>query len=214
MTATEKQMRRRGRPRSAQTHRAIIEATLALLAEVGYGALSLEAVAARAGAGKTTIYRWWPTKEALVREALEGMRAAEVPVPDTGDLRADLLALLRGALAILDSPTGTLVARLIAEVGANPPLFRALQSSLIEPRVRQFRDILARAQERGQLRPGLDLTVALDLIAGPYLYRLLIGRHMGPTPPDYAARMVEAICQGIEAQSSPPAPRRASRGGE
>lgn len=213
MTATEEQMRRPGRPRSARAHQAIIQVTLALLAEVGFEALSLESVAARAGAGKTTIYRWWPSKEALVREALEGMRA-DVPVIDTGDLRTDLLTVLRGALGILDSPTGTLIARLIAEVGTNPPLFHALQSSLIEPRVRQFRDILARAQERGQLRPGLDLTVALDLIAGPYLYRLLIGRHMGPTPPDYAARMVEAIWRGIGAESSPPIPPRASRGGE
>src|SRR5438270_10407102 len=117
--------RRPGRPRSAQAHQAILDAAPDLLADVGFEAMSVEGVAARAGVGKTTIYRRWPTKELLVIEAVRSIHA-EHPILDTGNLRGDLRTLLQIAE---DSKSRSLAQRLLprflGEVAANPALFEA-----------------------------------------------------------------------------------------
>ncbi|HET7638015.1 MAG TPA: helix-turn-helix domain-containing protein, partial [Ktedonobacteraceae bacterium] len=92
----EQTMRKAGRPRSAQSHRAILEATLALFAEVGLQGLSIEAIAERAGVGKTTIYRRWSSKEDMIKDALDLFRSGN-PIPDTGNIRNDLLYIAKEA---------------------------------------------------------------------------------------------------------------------
>ncbi len=116
-----------GRPRSAQAHKAILAATVELLAEEGFKGMSLEAVSNRARVGKTTIYRHWPTKEALVLDALSELHV-EPPIVDTGNFRADMVALLREAVRAYSQITNPLQAKLLSkivgEIYAYPEFFR------------------------------------------------------------------------------------------
>lgn len=121
--------RPRGRPRSAEAHRAILEATLDLLAEVGYGRLTIEGVAARAGVGKTTIYRRWPSKPALVVAVAERL-AEKVRRPDTGSTRRDLVLLLRDIIDVFTTTmAGRIVPGMIAEMAERPDLAEASGAS-------------------------------------------------------------------------------------
>jgi len=162
-----------GRPRSEASHQAIIEATLELLIEVGYGSLTMEAVRARAGVGKATIYRRWPSKEELVRDAIVFLHD-EFETPDTGSLRGDYEALAQVVRASASRGGTTLMPRLLGEAVNDPELFAIFRAHLVEPRRAALRAVLQRAVARGEIREGLDLELVLDLFAGPAVYRLLI----------------------------------------
>jgi len=188
-----------GRPRSAQAHQAILNATLDLLADQGFEAMSIEGVAARAGVGKTTIYRRWSSKEALVIEAVRGLHA-EYGFLDTGSLRGDLLILMR----ISDDPRAwslvqRLLPRFIGEIVANPGLVEAYQEAIILPRFRRFKAVFERAIARGELRPDLDPMLAVDLFAGAFTYRLLFTRYLAPMPPTYIEQILDTVLRGIGA---------------
>lgn len=171
MSEPEQTMRKAGRPRSAQSHQAILEATLALFAEVGLQGLSIEAIAERAGVGKTTIYRRWSSKEDVIKDALDLFRSGN-PVPDTGDIRNDLLYIARESRELFNrNPLmGKLTIKLIAEIKTKPEIYRAFYEKLVAPRIQQFRQIIERAQERGELRPDLDATFILYLIFSSLVY--------------------------------------------
>ena len=193
-------LRAPGRPRSAEAHQAILDATLDLLADQGFEAMSMEGVAARAGVGKTTIYRRWSTKEALVIEAVRGLHA-EYGVLDTGSLRGDLLILMR----VSDDPRAwsliqRLLPRFIGEIVANPGLVEAYQDAILLPRFRRFKAVFERAIARGELRPDLDPMLAVDLFAGAFTYRLLITRYLTPMPPDYIEQILDTVLRGIAAE--------------
>ncbi|GAA2090578.1 TetR/AcrR family transcriptional regulator [Streptomyces albiaxialis] len=165
--------------RSERSRRAILDATLDLCAEHGYGPVTVEAIAARAGVSKKTIYRWWPSKGAVVLEALHEAADPVSGFPDTGDLRADLLtqmeALLRG---LLGSPRfGRALIGLIADTHHNVELAHGLQTVLFQPRIDDGRARLAKAREAGQISPDADLDLAMELLYGPVYYRLLL--HQG-----------------------------------
>lgn len=168
-----------GRPRSEEAHRAILEATLALLAEVGFSGLTVEGVAARAGVGKATIYRRWPSKLPLVVDAFGDLPQLEEV--DHGDLRSDLVEMLRGYLQLFhSSPLAAVLPSLAGERRHNPEL-----TELLDPVLRQRRRplvaALERAQKRGQLPEGLDLELAADLVVGPIAVRLFFtGRRLSP----------------------------------
>lgn len=185
-----------GRPRSPEAHRAILDATLALLGELGFERMSIEAIAAHAGVGKTTIYRRWKTKEDLVGDALSSVKATPV-VPDTGDLRADVTLLAEAFAVAVRDPLGRRVITLIIDTLTNNPAlaelywerFGALKNDAL-------RSVLVRARERGQLRPDANLDVILDLISGYVLYQLLV------KPPSQAFqsgidRVLDVILQGV-----------------
>ena len=163
-----------GRPRSEASHQAIIQATLALLIEAGYGSLTMEAVRARAGVGKATIYRRWSSKEELVRDAIVFLHD-EFDTPDTGSLRGDYDAL---AMAVRASASrggaASLMPRLLGESVSDPDLFAIFRANLVEPRRAALRTVLERAIARGEIRAGIDLELIIDLFAGPAVYRLLI----------------------------------------
>jgi len=163
-----------GRPRSEASHQAIIHATLELLIEVGYGALTMEAVRTRAGVGKATVYRRWSSKEELVSDAIVFLHE-EFKTPDTGSLRGDYAALA-GAVRASAARGGAamLMPRLLGESVHDPELFAIFRANLVEPRRAALRAVLERAIERGEIREGLDLELLLDLFAGPAVYRLLI----------------------------------------
>jgi AcrR family transcriptional regulator len=174
-----------GRPRSEEAHQAILDATLELLGEVGYSALTVEGVAARAGVGKATIYRRWASKLPLVVEAFGGLPAFEDA--DTGSLAGDLEVMLRRYLeAFNETPLATVFPALASERAHDPAL-----AELFDPVLKQRRtplvSALERAQQRGEIPEDIDLDLAADLIVGPIAVRLFFtGRKIHP-------RMVEPM---------------------
>lgn len=167
---------RRGRPRSEKARRAILDAAAELLLRRGLGAVSMDAVAERAGVSKATIYRWWPSKEMLALDALLDWAAATAPARDTGSLRGDVLALLRPWVReIRRRPFGRVIAAFLSEAQSDPEFADAYRTRYVEPRRDAMRAVFARAAERGEVPADLDVEVALDLIYGAVYHRLLHG---------------------------------------
>ncbi len=187
----------RGRPRSEKARKAILEAAAELLLDRGLAAVSMDAVADRAGVSKATIYRWWPTKETLALDALYTQWAAAAPAPrDTGTLRGDLLELLRPWIRLVRTgPYARVIAALLAEAQTDPVFGAEYQRHVIEPRRDRARDIFARAAARGEIPDGLDLEVALDLIYGPLYLRLLQGH--APLDDAFVQTAVDLALGGI-----------------
>jgi AcrR family transcriptional regulator len=179
--------------RSARAHAAILTATTDLL-EAGYGALTIEGVAARAGVGKTTVYRWWPTKAALVIEAV----SLALPMPtlaDTGDLRHDLLIAVRRVVHVFaHTPTGAVIPALAADVMSDPQLAEQFRNQLIRPRRSAVVEVLRRAAARGELPPDIDTDVLLDVYAGAVFYRVLISGE--PVTDLLAEQLVDLLLDG------------------
>lgn len=159
-----------GRPRDPLLDRAILEASLAELRDMGFGRFSVDSVAARAGVGKAAIYRRWPNKEALVLAAAETL-VADVPTPDTGSVQSDLLVLAGGMAAKFASNTvGCLAADLAAESTRNPEA-RALLARFAAARRKPALAAVQRGVERGELRPDIDPETVVDAVVGPIFYR-------------------------------------------
>jgi AcrR family transcriptional regulator len=163
-----------GRPRSEASHQAIIRATLQLLVEVGFGALTMEAVRTRAGVGKATIYRRWSSKEELVRDAIVFLHD-DFETPDTGSLRGDYDALASAVRASASrGGAATLMPRLLVDAAGDPELHAIFRANLVEPRRAALRAVLERAIARGEIRGDVGVELMIDLFAGPAVYRLLI----------------------------------------
>ncbi|MBW2237187.1 MAG: TetR/AcrR family transcriptional regulator [Deltaproteobacteria bacterium] len=190
---TASQTHSAGRPRSEEAHQAILTATLELLAETGYSGLTVEGVATRAGVGKATIYRRWPSKLPLVIEAFRRLPAMEEV--DTGDLVSDLQKMLRDYLQLFNStPLAAVLPSLVGERAHNPEL-----SELLDPVLKGRRQPLTRALERGvergELSPELDLELAADLIVGPIAVKLFFSG--AKAHPRMVDPMVELALAGI-----------------
>jgi AcrR family transcriptional regulator len=191
----------RGRPRSAKAHEAILEAAAGLLLEHGLAAVSMDAVAARAGVSKATIYRWWPTKETLALDALYAEWTLAAPVPkDTGSLRGDLIELLSPWVRLVAAqPYARVIAALLANTRTDPAFAAEYRRRVIEPRRGQAREIFRRAIERGEVPADLDLEVALDLIYGPLYLRLL--QDHAPLDDGFVRAAVDMVIAGVAATS-------------
>ncbi|MBV9207378.1 MAG: TetR/AcrR family transcriptional regulator [Actinobacteria bacterium] len=186
----------RGRPRSQEADRAILTAAVGLLAERGLAAMSIEEVAARAGVGKATIYRRWPSKGLLALDAFVASFREEQPLPDTGTLRGDLLAALHAWVrAVTLTPAGPMLTGLIAEAQHDPELRGAWRDRVLGPLRGQYRLMLDRAFARGEMAADVDRDVVLDLFFGAAEHRLLLG-HL-PMTDDFIARVVDVILAGI-----------------
>jgi AcrR family transcriptional regulator len=198
----------RGRPRSEKARGAILEAAAELLLEKGLAAVSMDAVAARAGVSKATIYRWWPTKETLALDALYHEWAA-VPSPrDTGSLRGDLLSLLRPWARLASRrPYGRAIAALLTEAQTDPTFAREYRTRFVEPRRDQARAIFHRAIERGEIPADTKTEVALDLLYGPIYHRLLHAH--APLNDQFVRDVIDTTLNGI-AQVPPRRPGQAS----
>ena len=192
----------RGRPRSQQAHRAILAAAAELLLDRGLSAVTMDAVAERAGVSKATIYRWWPTKETLALDALYTEWAAARPSPrDTGSLRGDLLSLLRPWAKLAGSrPYGRVIAALLTEAHSDPVFAQEYRNRVVGPRREQAREIFGRAVERGELPPEVKVDVALDLLFGALYHRLLHGH--APLTDRFVRDAVDMTLNGIQPGSS------------
>jgi AcrR family transcriptional regulator len=163
-----------GRPRSKAAHVAILAAAIDLTREVGYDALAMDAIAARAGVGKATVYRRWPSKEAIMAEAVEWI-VRLVPTPDTGHVEGDLLVLMLATMRMYQDPaTGPLLSGLIAAMVRSPLIAEKIRRGFIGVRLEAMREALRRGVSRGELRADLDLELTLDLLSGPMLFRSLV----------------------------------------
>lgn len=162
-----------GRPRSSQSHQSILKATLELLGEVGFEVMSIEAIASRAGVGKTTIYRRYKSKEELVADAIESMRQ-DVVIPDTGNFWKDIDELIENAAQITLSPLGRqTVAMIISSASSNPQFAQIYQSKYLQPRRQAFAAVIERGQERKEISQDLDSGLVFDAMSGIMLYALL-----------------------------------------
>jgi AcrR family transcriptional regulator len=184
--------RQLGRPRDPRLDAAIVDATLHLLAEGGYNALTMEAVAALAGVGKATLYRRWPGKEQLVVDAVATL--SETPeVVEGASVRDELVARLEAVRRKSDSSlAGKIFPRLVSAGADNPELLRSYRSQVLAPRREAFSSALRRGIEQGLVRPDVDLDHAVDLLIGPMAYRNLI-RTEPPPGPELAARIVDDV---------------------
>jgi AcrR family transcriptional regulator len=189
--------RRPGRPRSEQAEQAIIDAALELFGERGVDGVCVEAVAARAGVGKATIYRRWPGKEDLLIAALGSMKAP-MPDPDTGRVRDDLIELLAILIRDMADPRFTRqFAMLHGEGEAHPRILARYTEMVTEPRRQVIRTVLRRGIERGELRADLDVEVSMLALTGAVMAR---GKHdLTPVSPGFAARVVDELLRGMRA---------------
>jgi len=189
-----------GRPRSAEAHAAILAATLHLLIEQGFNGLTMEAVAARAGVGKATVYRRWPSKVPLVVEALRAAGEERVAVPASGSVEADLHQLLTDLIRAVSGPDSVL-RPLVTEAWREPQLGEAFRQELVQHRRSVVRDVLEQGQRRGELRGDLDLETAVDAVVAVVYYRLLVSG--APLGTDVARCLVDQLLRGMRPRAGP-----------
>ncbi|MEV7001212.1 TetR/AcrR family transcriptional regulator [Streptomyces sp. NPDC093982] len=191
--------------RSEKSRRAIYDAALALVGEVGYPRTTIEGIAARAGVGKQTIYRWWSSKADVLLEAFldlseQASRDAgpeyEFAIPDTGDLAADLKAVLRLTVDQLKDPSFEIPSRALAAEGVvNEELGRVFVAKLLAPSLQLYVDRVRAAQEAGQVRQDVDPRIALELWVSPLAQRWL--QYTGPITYEYTDTLVDYALHGI-----------------
>jgi AcrR family transcriptional regulator len=187
-------------PRGSAFVRAVLDVTLSLLAEVGFERLSIPEVAERAGVNKTSIYRRWPSKDDLVRDALAvAMNHADEP-PNTGELRGDLIALARTVAAFTQSRVGTALIRIMLAEGGNPEV-RALANTAYSKAGKQGPWIvLKRATERGELNGNVDPSLMLFTIAGAIMHRVFVEQQ--DAPESFLKQVVDLVLFGAAAKAA------------
>jgi AcrR family transcriptional regulator len=183
-----------GRPRSPEADEAILEAAVELFTEHGYDGLSMERVAERAGVGKATIYRRYPTKADLVLAATACVIQGVDVHPDTGSLQGDVEAIANNIVRKLTSDLGRLVPQLVAEMSRHADLADAHREFIAAKRALS-KQAFRRAIDRGEMAPDFDIELAADLLAGPLFYRLLLSG--APLSKRYIASLVDAVCTAV-----------------
>ncbi|MEU6083340.1 TetR/AcrR family transcriptional regulator [Streptomyces sp. NPDC047108] len=179
---------------------AIRAAVFQELATTGYGRMSIEAVARRAGVGKTAVYRRWPSKLQMVIEVVSAVAIHDTPAPDTGSLRGDLRALLASTAQALRHPLASqIVPDLLAEAARNPEIGETLQSALSKAQETIGAAIVGQAVARGELPEDTDTRLALDVVIGPLYWRLAVVRT--PLPRTYLDRLARTAAAALRAEA-------------
>src|SRR5271165_4233367 len=191
-----------GRPRSEGARRAILRSTLKLLQHAGFPELTIEAIAADAGVGKATVYRWWPNKGALVVDAFACSAEHELHFPDTGSVYQDMSLQMKQVIAIFRSRRGRIVAALVGGGQSDPELLEAFRERFLWPRRREAYKTLRRGIERGELRENLDLDLVLDILYGSIYMRFLI-RH-DDLSECYVSEVCRVVLDGAEGNGRRP----------
>jgi AcrR family transcriptional regulator len=186
----------RGRRRSERSHQAIIAATQELLVERGYPGATIEGIAARARVGKQTIYRWWPSRAALVLEAYLVGQDAVAPPNAASTVRDDVRALLRWLIAVLAQPTGGhVLAGLVGDLQQDEDLAEGFQRDVVPARREAMLAALERGRARGEIRADADLDLAVDQLHGAVFYRLLLSGE--PLDDPFASRLTDQVLDGL-----------------
>jgi len=203
MKIPERERRSRGRPRSYRAQRAILRAARELIEENGLAALTMEGIAARAGVGKPTLYRWWPDRHAVAMAALmeDGPPESRPAVSEGRSSRHRLSTLqsleqqLKRVIGVFAQPVGRTVARMIAAADSDSELSKAFRNHFIVARREEGRALLLRATELGEIRTGLDVETALDMIYGALFFRLLLGH--APLNDTLAEQIIAEALRGL-----------------
>ncbi len=180
-----------GRPRSEQTRRAILAAAYDALVDAGFQGVSMENIARRAGAGKATLYRWWPSKAAVVLDAVAEHSAGYPRFEHSGDTRRDLAGELRGVIVFYAGEGGRAMLDLVAQSRFDPALAGALRDRFIKGRREDTTAVLEEGIASGQLRDDLDLDAVMDAIWGAVYYKLLVSHT--PPAPEYAEELLTTL---------------------
>ena len=191
-----------GRPRSERAHQAILKSTLKYLEakQSGFADLTIENVAAEAGVGKATVYRWWPNKAALVAEAFLSGAEVELRFPDTGSVRSDMSLQMKNLVRIMRGKRGRIISALIGGGQSDPELIQAFRERFMWPRRQEAYGTLRRGIERGELPPDLDMDVMLDTLYGALYIRFLI-RHDELTE-EFVDQVCEMVVEGVGGKHS------------
>ncbi|MFI5927961.1 TetR/AcrR family transcriptional regulator [Micromonospora sp. NPDC051543] len=199
MRSTADAPRSPGRPRSIRADEAIVEATLDLLAEGStVEALSIEAIATRAGVGKATIYRRWAGKDALLLDALRRLKGI-MPQPAGHSVRDDLLLLVGAVGQNVDPRAAKIMPCLVPAVNRSPDQFQLYQN-IIAPRRQLMREVLRRGIDEGLLRPDIDVEVTMALLTGPMLIQRVLQWNPELDDRKLPAQVVDAVLDGIRAR--------------
>ncbi len=198
-----------GRPRDGTIDEAAFAAVLALLDEGGYAGLSLEGVARRAGVSRPSLYRRWPSKAALVVDALASVAGTD-PAPDTGCLEGDLLAVQQDMAALYDTAFARrVVPALLGDLASQPELAQCFRATYVLPRRSSVHRALSRAQRRGEIPEVADPELICDLLAGPLLLEAFVLDR--PIDDAYARSTVTAAMAVLRQGALPPSGRRGRR---
>ena len=185
----------KGRPRSSAADSAILEAFRLELSERGFTNLRLEHVAARAGVGKSTLYRRWASKEDLAEDLLEKLAGPHIVIKETGDTRAELLAaVVQPMRAVTDTPFGPVIRALLSQIAINPKIGDPFRRDVVGGRRTEIAKVVRRAIARGDLRRDADPEMAIDFLVGPVYFRVMFG---GELTLEFANEVVDAYLAGF-----------------
>ncbi|WP_044515032.1 TetR/AcrR family transcriptional regulator [Mycolicibacterium septicum] len=188
------EIRRRPGGRSERVRRAVVDATLEVMADKGIADFTVSDVAARSGVHETSIYRRWGSRESLIAETLLGYSEKVIPVPDTGSIRTDLHGLLSGIAAYLSSPVGRALAQALAFSGEESR-WAAVRQEFWTGRLELARTIIDRAIDRGELPAGTDPRLVLEVLVAPLSFRTLVTREA--IDDGLCIRLVDLVLAGI-----------------
>lgn len=189
------QSKGRGRHRSVEAEEAILKATLYLLERKPLRKVSADAIAAKAGVSKATIYKWWPNKSLVALDAFLTAMTERVSMPDTGSAEQDFIQQLQSVIDFYVSPLGRIFCQFIAEGQSDPEFLRLFRERFLYARRDAARVMWLRGVSRGEVREEIDSEMVMDLIYGPMVFRLLVGHR--PLNNDEANTMVRAIFHGL-----------------
>lgn len=164
---------KKGRPRSEKSRKAILNATNKLLLQTSVQELSIESIAKKAKVGKTTIYRWWPNKTAVVMDALASQPGVQTPLPTAGSHREAIVMQLDKLIRLVDSNNGQTIAQLFSEAQADQVSLSIFRDNLLEPLMDAIRYSIEEGQKNGEFRTDIDQSLAADFLCGPIFFRLM-----------------------------------------
>lgn len=183
------------RYRSERSHKAILDAALKLCLEQGFAKTSVDAIAKEAGVGKQTIYRWWPSKAAVLVEAIDQLGASSTEFPDTGDIYADLRDHMLTVAQYFRTTQSSTYREVIGAAQSDPTAAQAILDTLVRPRVEGCRQRLERARQQGQIRADAVLDDVVELIYAPLYYRLLLRTR--PNTPGHVEDILNLVFDGL-----------------
>jgi len=202
------ELKSRGRQRSSESEEAILAATLQLLKEKPLRDITVEAIARKAGVGKMTIYKWWPSKAYVALDAFLKTMNKMVVIPDTGEAERDLAELLGSIMSFYSSPTGRIFGQFLAESQTDREFAALFLERFMRPRREVVGVVLDRAMKRGEIDDTLDRELVLDFMFGPMVLRLMIGHC--PLNKAVAKAMISTLLRGI-GSTTPKAKRAPGR---